>query len=134
MTAAGKDDRLYLVHIVEALRKILRYTRGGRDAFLADEMVQDAVYRNFLVIGEAAKRISAATSAIDPRIPCRGMTGVWHRRPGASRSKWRNRFAFRQGFAGSSPLGGCQQGDPPPPRRVPRLGRVAIATDADRGL
>ena len=55
MSAAKKDDRLYLIHIVEALRKILRYTRGGREAFLADEMIQDAVYRNFLVIGEAAK-------------------------------------------------------------------------------
>ena len=46
MSATAKDDRLFLVHIVEALRKILRYTRGGREAFLADEMIQDAVYRN----------------------------------------------------------------------------------------
>lgn len=43
MSATAKDDRLYLVHIVEALRKILRYTRGGREIFLADEMIQDAV-------------------------------------------------------------------------------------------
>ena len=76
MSAAAKDDRLYLVHIVEALRKILRYTRGGRDAFLADEMIQDAVYRNFLVIGEAAKRISEATRALDSSVPWRGMAGL----------------------------------------------------------
>lgn len=76
MTAEDKDDRLYLVHIVEALRKILRYTRCGRDAFLADERVQDAVYRNFLVIGEAAKRVSAAPRACDPSIPWRGMAGL----------------------------------------------------------
>jgi uncharacterized protein with HEPN domain len=76
VTAAEKDDRLYLVHIVEALRKILRYTRGGRDAFLADEMIQDAVDRNFLVIGEAAKRVSVATRACDPSIPWRGMAGL----------------------------------------------------------
>ena len=76
MSAAAKDDRLYLVHIVEALRKIMRYTRGGRDAFLADEMIQDAVYRNFLVIGEAAKRVSEATRAMDPSIPWRGMAGL----------------------------------------------------------
>ncbi|MFY9973399.1 MAG: DUF86 domain-containing protein [Chromatiaceae bacterium] len=69
MSAAAKDDRLYLVHIVESLRKILRYTRGGREAFLADEMIQDAVYRNFLVIGEA-------TRAMDPSIPWRGMAGL----------------------------------------------------------
>ena len=76
MSAAAKDDRLYLVHIVEALRKILRYTCGGRDAFLADEMIQDAVYRNFLVIGEAAKRISEATRALDSSVPWRGMAGL----------------------------------------------------------
>lgn len=76
MSAAAKDDRLYPVHIVEALRKILRYTRGGRDAFLADEMIQDAVYRNFLVIGEAAKRISEATRALDSSVPWRGMAGL----------------------------------------------------------
>jgi len=76
VSAAAKDDRLYLVHIVEALRKILRYTRGGRDAFLADEMIQDAVYRNFLVIGEAAKRISEATRALDSSVPWRGMAGL----------------------------------------------------------
>jgi uncharacterized protein with HEPN domain len=76
VSAAAKDDRLYLVHIVEALRKIMRYTRGGRDAFLADEMIQDAVYRNFLVIGEAAKRVSEATRAMDPSIPWRGMAGL----------------------------------------------------------
>lgn len=76
MTAAAKDDRLYLVHIVEALRKILRYTHGGRDDFLGDEMIQDAVYRNFLVIGEAAKRVSESTRALDPSVPWRGMAGL----------------------------------------------------------
>jgi len=76
VSAAAKDDRLYLVHIVEALRKILRYTRGGREAFLGHEMIQDAVYRNFLVIGEAAKRVSEPTRAMDPSIPWRGMAGL----------------------------------------------------------
>jgi uncharacterized protein with HEPN domain len=76
VTAAPKDDRLYLVHIVEALRKILRYTQGGRDAFLRDEMIQDAVYRNFLVIGEAAKRLSEPTRALDATVPWRGMAGL----------------------------------------------------------
>lgn len=76
MSNAGKDDRLYLIHIVEALRKILRYTQGGRDVFLVDDMIQDAVYRNFLVIGEAAKRVSEATRALDPSIPWRAMAGL----------------------------------------------------------
>ena len=61
MTAPHKDDRLYLVHIIETLRRIMRYTRSGREAFLSDELIQDGVYRNFLVIGEAAKRVSEST-------------------------------------------------------------------------
>jgi uncharacterized protein with HEPN domain len=44
MSPTVKDQRLYLIHILEALQKIHRYTKGGKAAFFADEMVQDAVY------------------------------------------------------------------------------------------
>jgi len=50
-----KDDRLYLIHIVECVERIESYTQQGRDAFLSNPMVQDAVMRNFEVMGEAAK-------------------------------------------------------------------------------
>lgn len=76
MTAPHKDDRLYLVHIIEALRRIMRYTRSGREAFLSDELIQDGVYRNFLVIGEAAKRVSESTRRMDESIPWKGMAGL----------------------------------------------------------
>lgn len=53
-----KDDGLYLTHILECIARIEDYTRGGKDAFMASRMAQDAVVRNFEIIGEATKRLS----------------------------------------------------------------------------
>ncbi len=53
-----KDDRLYLIHIAECIKRIESYTHEGREAFLASSMTKDAVIRNFEVIGEAVKQIS----------------------------------------------------------------------------
>jgi uncharacterized protein with HEPN domain len=56
-------DRLrvpdYLEHIVQAIRRISRYTESiDEAAFLQNELVQDAVIRNLEIIGEAARNIS----------------------------------------------------------------------------
>jgi uncharacterized protein with HEPN domain len=48
----SKDPRVYLAHILECILKIERFTQVGRAVFLKDELVQDAVLRNFEVIGE----------------------------------------------------------------------------------
>ena len=48
----------YLGHILQAIERINRYTEEmGEAAFLDDEMAQDAVIRNFEVIGEASHNI-----------------------------------------------------------------------------
>lgn len=59
----------------ESLKKIIEYTRDGREAFLADPRTQDAVVRNFEVIGEAAKRLPVEFTALHPGIPWRRMAG-----------------------------------------------------------
>ena len=48
----------YIAHIAEAIERIQSYT-GQMDeaAFLGDRLVQDAVIRNFEVIGEASNNI-----------------------------------------------------------------------------
>lgn len=56
-----KDPRVYLAHILECAQKIERYTHGGEKEFQNDTMLQDAVIRNFEIIGEAAKRVPEAT-------------------------------------------------------------------------
>jgi uncharacterized protein with HEPN domain len=48
----------YLGHILGAISRIGRYTEDlTESAFLEDEMVQDAVIRNFEIIGEAARNV-----------------------------------------------------------------------------
>ena len=50
----------YLGHILQAIESIERYTEDlGEVAFLEDEMAQDAVIRNFEIIGDASHNIEA---------------------------------------------------------------------------
>ncbi len=71
-----KDYRVYLVHIVEAIEKIERYTADGRDSFFSQEIVLDAVLRNLSVIGEAAKRVGPEKRKLHPEIPWKQMAGL----------------------------------------------------------
>lgn len=70
------DDRLYLIHIAESIEKIEDYTRGGRDGFMDSLMAQDAVVRNFKVIGEAVKQIPGFLKEKRPDIPWRRIAGL----------------------------------------------------------
>jgi len=70
-----KDFRLYLIHIWECIEKIEAYTKEGEGKFLQTPMIQDAVIRNFEIMGEAAKRISDENRALSPGIPWRRIAG-----------------------------------------------------------
>ncbi|MGH7963873.1 MAG: HepT-like ribonuclease domain-containing protein [Candidatus Binatia bacterium] len=70
-----KDPRVYLAHILECADRIEKYVGQDRESFLRNTMAQDAVIRNFEVIGEAAKRITRGFRAKHPEIPWRLMTG-----------------------------------------------------------
>lgn len=49
----------YLAHITEAIDRINRYTGDMNEAaFLDNQLVQDAVIRNFEIIGEASNNIT----------------------------------------------------------------------------
>ncbi len=48
----------YLAHILEAIERIERYVEDMAElAFLNNQLVQDAVIRNFEIIGEASNNI-----------------------------------------------------------------------------
>jgi len=70
-----KNDRLYLLHIVDSLQWIEQFVAEGRDAFLASRKTQDAVIRNFEIIGEAAKRLSPGITRAHNHIPWRRIAG-----------------------------------------------------------
>jgi uncharacterized protein with HEPN domain len=38
-----KDPRMYLAHILERIERVEQFTADGRERFLRDAMVQDAV-------------------------------------------------------------------------------------------
>lgn len=71
-----KDEQAYLLHIRDAIDRTLDYTKDGRDAFLADSMIQDAVLRNLEILGEAAKRVSEPLRERAPDMPWREMAGM----------------------------------------------------------
>lgn len=70
-----KTDRTYLLHIQECIQQIETYTRDGREVFLQSRLIQDAVVRNFEIIGEASKRLSPAPKQQHPTIPWKQVAG-----------------------------------------------------------
>jgi uncharacterized protein with HEPN domain len=70
-----KDNRLYLIDIAECIHRIESYTHGGRDQFLQSTMIQDAVIRNFEIMGEAAKQLSQDFKEANPDVPWRRIGG-----------------------------------------------------------
>lgn len=55
-----KNPSIYLGHILDCLSKILTYTSTlDKIGFLQSTIVQDAVIRNFEIIGEATKQLDS---------------------------------------------------------------------------
>lgn len=69
-----KDDRIYLRHILECIRRIEGNSSGGRDAFFASHTLQDAVLRNLQTLCESAQRISAPLKDSHPNVEWRRIT------------------------------------------------------------
>ena len=66
-----KDDRLYLIHIKEAIEWIEEYTQDGEAGFLDDRKTQDAVLRNLHTLAESTQRISKHLKDEYPQIDWR---------------------------------------------------------------
>lgn len=71
-----RDDFVYLTHIRDALQQIVTYTKElDCPRFLETRMAQDAVIRQFEIIGEATKNLSDAFRVRHPAIPWKDLAG-----------------------------------------------------------
>jgi len=69
-------DPAHLWDMLEAAMAIARYGRGKTiDEYLRDPMFRDAVERQFILVGEAARRLTEAFRAAHPEIPWQGVIG-----------------------------------------------------------
>jgi uncharacterized protein with HEPN domain len=70
-----KDERLYIVHILEAIERIETYVHGDENVFRSNEMVFDAVLRNLQTMSEATQRLPEAIKEQFPEIKWREISG-----------------------------------------------------------
>lgn len=72
-----KNPIIYLRHIQDCIGKIREYTRGlDEDGFLNNTMIQDAVIRNFEIIGEATKQLNSDFREKYPAIEWKKIAGM----------------------------------------------------------
>jgi len=72
-----KDPLVYIEHIHEAVIKVKDYTKGmSLEEFLQNTLVQDAVIRNFEIIGEASKNVDNSFRQKYLHIEWRKMAGM----------------------------------------------------------
>lgn len=70
-----KDDKFYLIMVLEYIKRIDIYTNGDKDSFMNSQIIQDAVVRNFENIGESVKKISDQFKERYTDIPWRRIAG-----------------------------------------------------------
>ena len=72
-----KNDLAYVEHILKCIKKIRKFTRGiNKVEFSKNDLIQDAVIRNFEVIGEASKKISADFKSVYYDISWKEISGM----------------------------------------------------------
>jgi uncharacterized protein with HEPN domain len=69
------DNRVYLEHIAECIRRVEHNMAGGRDAFMSSETLQDATLRNLQVMAESTQRLAEPLKASQPQVDWKGLSG-----------------------------------------------------------
>ena len=73
------DWNFRLQHILEAIARIQEYTAGlPRREFDANQMLIDAVVRNFEILGEAARHVPKHIQDSHPEVPWKEMQKMRH--------------------------------------------------------
>jgi hypothetical protein len=74
-----KDDRFYLLHILDCIQRIEADTAGGIDSFRASRTIQDAVIRNLQILAESSQRLSAQLKSRSSQVEWEPYRGVSQR-------------------------------------------------------
>ncbi len=73
----AKEDYVYIMHMIEACKKIFSYIKGvDYSEFSRNDLIQDAVIRELEIIGEASKKISKETKNRIKKVPWREIGGM----------------------------------------------------------
>ena len=74
------EDRIRLLHMVEASQAAMRFVAGRQRADLqTDQMLLFAVIRAIEVVGEASNKVSEEVRAANPNIPWKAIVGMRNR-------------------------------------------------------
>ena len=71
-----RDDRLWLLDMLEAIEKIEKYAAKGRQAFNEEELIQVWIIYYIQVIGEAANQLSPFLRQSYSEIPWSNVTAM----------------------------------------------------------
>lgn len=64
-----KDDRVYLLHILECIEKIMSYLGPAPEEAIREAKTLDAVLRNLQVLAESSQRLSRPPKGPGPKSP-----------------------------------------------------------------
>lgn len=70
-----KNDKIYLIYILECISKIEKFITDGEDAFMKSELIQDAVLRNLHTLTESTQRISEVVKLEYTDVPWQDIAG-----------------------------------------------------------
>ncbi|ACK66957.1 protein of unknown function DUF86 [Rippkaea orientalis PCC 8801] len=69
------EDRVYLEYILDCIDKIKKYSQGGKEEFLANSMISDAIIRRLQTLAESTQRLSEELKANIPEVDWRNISG-----------------------------------------------------------
>jgi uncharacterized protein with HEPN domain len=70
-----KNDKININSIADCICQIQNYTQEGQTSFTQTRMIQDAVIRDFQVMGEATKNLSTEFKSAYSDMPWRKIAG-----------------------------------------------------------
>lgn len=74
-----RDERIYMVHILECIKRVQSYTSDGKRVLLESTLIQDAVLRNLQVLAESTQRIPEHAKSRHPEVPWRQIAAFRNR-------------------------------------------------------